>query len=99
MINTTTFAKQVQEGLSKIAEVKLNAVKSEEMITLIFEQLATNMAEGEKTRINKFGDFDHVERSARKGRNPQTSEVIDIPASKAPRFKTAKGLKELVKNK
>lgn len=41
-----------------------------------------------------FGNFEVRERSARKGRNPQTGEEIDIPASKVPAFKPGKALKE-----
>lgn len=97
MINTKTFAKQLQEGLTKIVESKVSAEKAEDIVTLVFAELEKNMVEGEKTRINKFGDFDHVQRNARKGRNPQTGKEIQIEAKKAPRFTPAKGLKDSVK--
>ena len=45
----------------------------------------------------RFGSFKVVERKARKGRNPQTGEEIDIKASKAPKFTPGKSLKEAVK--
>ena len=44
-----------------------------------------------------FGTFKVVERKARKGRNPQTGEAIDIAASKVPKFVAGKALKEAVK--
>ena len=43
-----------------------------------------------------FGTFEVVERAAREGRNPQTGETMPIPASKAPRFKAGKALKDAI---
>jgi len=54
--------------------------------------------DGEKVEIIGFGNFEVREISARKGRNPQTREEIEIPASKVPAFKAGKALKEAVKS-
>lgn len=54
------------------------------------------VASGEKVSVTDFGNFDHRENAARKGRNPQTGEEIDINASKSPRFKPAKAFKDAV---
>ena len=43
-----------------------------------------------------FGTFDVSERAAREGRNPQTGETMKIAASKAPKFKAGKALKDMV---
>ena len=43
-----------------------------------------------------FGTFDVAERAAREGRNPQTGEPMPIAASKAPRFKAGKALKDAI---
>ena len=51
---------------------------------------------GEKVQLVGFGSFDVVERAARAGRNPQTGAAIQIPASKAPKFKAGKDLKDAV---
>ena len=51
---------------------------------------------GEKVQLVGFGSFDVVERAARAGRNPQTGAAIQIPASKAPKFKAGKALKDAV---
>lgn len=51
---------------------------------------------GDKVQLVGFGSFDVVERAARTGRNPQTGDSIQIPASKAPKFKAGKALKEAV---
>ena len=50
-----------------------------------------------KSSINRFGNFEVRERAARKGRNPQTGEEIEIAASKVPAFKAGKALKDAVK--
>ena len=46
-----------------------------------------------------FGTFEVSERAAREGRNPQTGDVMQIAASKAPKFKAGKSFKDLVNNK
>ncbi|GMA52524.1 transcriptional regulator [Alicyclobacillus contaminans] len=60
------------------------------VITAISEALAR----GEKVQLTGFGNFEIRERAARKGRNPQTGEVIDIAASRVPAFKPGKALRE-----
>lgn len=54
------------------------------------------VASGDKVSVTDFGNFDQRENAARKGRNPQTGEEIDIAASKTPRFKPAKAFKDAV---
>lgn len=56
-----------------------------------------SLKNGEKVQLIGFGNFEVRERSARKGRNPQTGEEIEIPASKVPAFKPGKALKDVVK--
>ena len=51
---------------------------------------------GEKIQLVGFGTFEVSERAARTGRNPQTGEEMTIPASKAPKFKAGKALKDLM---
>jgi len=55
------------------------------------------LARGEKVSLVGFGTFQVRERKARRGRNPQTGEELQIPARKTPRFKPGKGLREKVK--
>ena len=52
----------------------------------------------EKVQVIGFGNFEVRERAARKGRNPQSGEEIQIEASKVPAFKAGKALKDAVKN-
>ena len=66
------------------------------VINNAFNLMAKTLTDGEKITIAGFGTFDIKERAARKGRNPQTGEEIDISASKSVHFKAGKALKEAV---
>lgn len=66
-------------------------------VDAVFDSVMDSLARGEKVQIIGFGNFEVRERSARKGRNPQTGEEIEIPASKVPAFKPGKALKDIVK--
>jgi DNA-binding protein HU-beta len=60
----------------------------------VFNAISEALARGEKVQLVGFGNFEIRERAARKGRNPQTGEIIDIAASKIPAFKAGKALRE-----
>ncbi len=66
-------------------------------VEALFEVVTETLAEGERVQVIGFGSFEVRERAARKGRNPQTGEEIEIPATKVPAFKAGKGLKDSVK--
>lgn len=59
--------------------------------------ITESLANGEEVTLIGFGTFKVTERQARTGRNPQSGEPIQIPASKVPTFKAGKALKEAVK--
>ena len=59
--------------------------------------IETALVKEEKVVLVGFGTFETKKRAARKGRNPSTKEVINIPASKVPSFKAGKDLKTKVK--
>lgn len=61
------------------------------------DSVIETLSKGDKVQLVGFGTFEVRERAARKGRNPQTQEPMDIPASKAPAFKAGKNLKDVVK--
>jgi len=61
-----------------------------------YSRLAREMAKGEKVQLVGFGTFEVSERAAREGRNPQTGEAMTIEASKAPKFKAGKALKDSI---
>lgn len=69
----------------------------EKVINAFTSVLADTLVDGDKVTITGFGTFEVVERAARTGRNPQTGESIEIGASKSPKFKAGKALKDAVK--
>ena len=60
------------------------------------EVVSEELAKGGKVMLIGFGTFEVSERSERTGRNPQTGEEMKIAASKAPKFKAGKALKDAV---
>lgn len=63
-----------------------------------FTNIVTDtLVNGDKVAITGFGTFEVVERAERQGRNPSTGETITIAASKSPKFKAGKALKDAVK--
>ena len=80
-----------QAGISKKdAEAALKA---------FIDVVGKELKKGEKIQLVGFGTFDVTKKKAREGRNPQTGETMKIKASKAPKFKAGKALKDLVNAK
>ena len=69
---------------------------AEASVDAIVAAIKESLKKGEKVQLVGFGSFEVRKRAARKGRNPQTKEEIKIPASKAPKFKAGKALKDIV---
>ncbi len=65
-------------------------------VEALFDVITGALKDGDEVRVVGFGTFVVSERKAGKGRNPQTGEEIDIPASKAPKFRAGKQLKDAV---
>ncbi|PPE05260.1 HU family DNA-binding protein [Williamsoniiplasma lucivorax] len=72
----------------------LSKAQSERIITLMFEEIAKGLKNGEEVAIANFGKFSVSKREARQGINPLTKEKITIAASNSAKFKQAKQLKE-----
>ena len=86
-----------QELVANVAEqASLTKKDAEKAVNAIFETIKSALAEGDKIQLIGFGTFEVKGRKARKGRNPQSGEEIDIPASKSPVFKAGKALKDSV---
>ena len=66
------------------------------VLAAVTEVITEELAAGGKVQIVGFGTFEVSERAAREGRNPQTGEPMQISASKAPKFKAGKALKDAV---
>ena len=77
-------------------ETDLTKKQSEAAINATLDAIVKALADEEKVVLVGFGTFETKKRAARKGRNPSTKEVINIPASKAPVFKAGKGMKDKV---
>ncbi len=77
-----------QAGLSK--------KDSEKALKAFTDVVAKELKKGGKVQLVGFGTFEVVKRAAREGRNPQTGSVMKIKASKAPKFKAGKALKDAV---
>ncbi|WP_025322507.1 HU family DNA-binding protein [Deferrisoma camini] len=75
----------------------LKAKEAEALLEAFIATTEETLAKGDKVSITGFGTFAVTERAARKGRNPQTGQTIDIPASKTPRFTAGKSFKDAVK--
>ncbi|MCR5374342.1 MAG: HU family DNA-binding protein [Lachnospiraceae bacterium] len=60
------------------------------------ETVAKELKKGQKVQLVGFGTFEVAKRAARTGRNPQTGAEMKIKASKAPKFKPGKALKDIV---
>ncbi|MCA0991785.1 DNA-binding protein [Bacillus hwajinpoensis] len=85
------------ELLSTVAErAAMSKKDTARVVDTLMDTIAEALAKGEKVQLVGFGNFEVRERSARKGRNPQTGEEIQIQASKTPAFKPGKALKEKV---
>lgn len=86
------------ELISAMAEnAEISKKDAEKALTAFTNIVSDTLANGDKIAITGFGTFEVVERAARTGRNPQTGESIQIAASKSPKFKAGKALKDTVK--
>ncbi len=62
----------------------------------VFEAITSSLKKNEEVRLVGFGTFTVTKRAATEGRNPRTGEKIKIPATKLPKFRPGKGLKQAV---
>lgn len=63
-------------------------------VDAVFDGITATLQRGDEVRLVGFGTFSVADRAASEGRNPRTGEKIDIPASRQPKFKAGKGLKD-----
>lgn len=85
------------ELITRMAEIEGTTKKAAgEHLDALVAVISEALAKGEEVKISGFGTFSVSERAARTGRNPMTGETIQIAASKSPKFKAAKALKDVV---
>lgn len=77
-------------------QADLSKAKAAEAVDAFVEAVTTSLKKGKDVTLVGFGTFTISKRAARTGRNPQTGATIKIAASKAPKFRPGKSLKEAV---
>ena len=83
--------------IAQVAEAAdLSKADAAKAVDAVFHGITEVLKSGDDVRLVGFGTFSVVSRAASEGRNPRTGEKIDIPASKLPKFKPGKGLKDAV---
>ena len=88
------------ELVAAIAEkAELSKKDAEKALKAFTETVAEQLKNGDKIQLVGFGTFEVAEREAREGRNPRTGETMTIAASKSPKFKAGKALKDVVNGK
>lgn len=75
-------------------DAELSKKDADAAVKAVFDEIASALAAGDKVQLIGFGTFDTAERAAREGRNPRTGETMRIEASRSPRFKAGKALKD-----
>ena len=81
-------------AMSENAEISKK--DAEDAVIAFMNVVKDSLIKGEKVSLSGFGTFEVVERAARTARNPKTGESIEVGASKSPKFKPSKSLKESV---
>jgi DNA-binding protein HU-beta len=93
------FIMNKTELVAEIAkEAEITKKDAEKAVNAFTKVVASQLKEGNKIQLVGFGTFEVSERAAREGRNPQTGKTMKIAASKAPKFKPGKALKDEVNN-
>ncbi len=81
------------------AEANLSKKDAEAALKAFTDTVEKQLKKGNKVQIVGFGTFEVAKRAARTGRNPQTGAEMKIAASKAPKFKAGKALKDAINKK
>ena len=86
-----------QDLVAKVADsADIPKTKAAAAVDAVIDAVKTALKKGDDVRLVGFGTFSVAQRAATTGRNPRTGEPIKIPASKQPKFKAGKELKEAV---
>ena len=74
----------------------LSKTQASDAVEAVFGSISSELSSGGEVRLVGFGTFMVADRKATTGRNPRTGEAIQIKASKQPKFRPGKSLKESV---
>ena len=84
--------------INHVAETAgLSKASAGEAVEAVLGGITGTLANGDSVSLVGFGTFSVADRAARTARNPRTGAAIEVAASKAPKFKAGKGLKDAVK--
>ena len=87
------------ELIAAVAEkAELSKKDAEKAVKAFTDVVTEEMVKGEKVQLVGFGNFEVSARAARVARNPKTGEPMNVEASKTPKFKAGKALKDAVNN-
>ena len=78
------------------AKTGLTKKDAEKAVKALVDTITEELIKGEKVQVVGFGTFEVSERAEREGRNPKSGETVTIAASKSPKFKAGKALKDAV---
>ena len=90
-MNKASLVEKVHEALGG------TKVQAEEVVETIIAEIVKSLKKGDEVSIAGLGIFAVKKRAARTARNPRTGETVQVPASKAVKFRPAKALKDAVK--
>jgi DNA-binding protein HU-beta len=85
---------QLVEALA--SRTQLTKVQSENVLDAAIEIIQGAVSAGEGVKLVGFGSFTLADRKARTGRNPQTGQTFNLPATRVPRFRPGKEFKQFV---
>ena len=83
--------------INEVAKVVCTKKEAQAAVDCVFSSITKSLKKKNAVTLVGFGTFKVEKRKARKGRNPQTGEVIKIKAKKVPKFVAGKALKEAIK--
>lgn len=91
-MNKTELIAKTQENI----EIEVTKKDLGIIVEGVLKAIQDEVVAGGKVQLVGFGTFEAVERAARDGRNPLTGKPMKLPASKAPKFKAGKALKDML---
>ncbi len=79
-----------------VSAMNIKKTEAAMAVDTVFDAITKSLTNGKEVKIAGFGSFSVLKRAARTGRNPRTGESLKIEASKQPKFKAGKALKDAV---
>lgn len=88
-----------KQSLAEMIHGKLGGTKTqaEEVVDMIINSIVAELQKGGEVSLAGLGIFSVKQRAARMARNPKTGEQVSVPATRVPKFRPAKALKDAVK--